>query len=303
MYSAHKKYALFIGRWQPFHNGHKYIIDEALKEGKNVCVAIRDTELSEANPYTIEQRIEMLWRVYGDKVKTIVLPDIESINIGRKVGYGVNRIDPPTNIGSISGTKIRAGVGFEMPPEVSEYVKTLRTTLWLTGLPCAGKTTLAKRIKEELDNKGYYTTHLDGDDVRGALNADLGFTEADRMENLRRIAHVAKLFNKSGVFVIASFVSPADKLRDMIREIIGNFKLLYVKCDLKECERRDVKGMYKRARAGELKQFTGISAPFEEPKKPDMVIDTANRNVEECVDEILRKLHVEKNAFIKKSYL
>ncbi len=198
MYSAHKRYALFIGRWQPFHNGHKYIIDQAVKEGKNVCVAIRDTEISEANPYTIEQRIEMIWRVYGDSVKTIVLPDIESINIGRKVGYGVNRIDPPENIGRISGTKIRSGKGFEMPSEVAEYVKTLRTTLWLTGLPCAGKTTLAKRIKEELDNKGYVTTHLDGDDVRGALNADLGFSEEDRKENLRRIAHVAKLFNKSG---------------------------------------------------------------------------------------------------------
>lgn len=302
MYSAHKRYALFIGRWQPFHNGHKYIIDEALKKGKNVCVAIRDTELSEANPYTIEQRIEMLWRVYGDKVRTIVLPDIESINIGRKVGYGVNRIDPPEDIGSISGTKIRSGKGFEMPPEIAEYVKTLRTTLWLTGLPCAGKTTLAKRIKEELDNKGYNTTHLDGDDVRGALNSDLGFSEKDRMENLRRIAHVAKLFNKNGIFVIASFVSPSNKLRDMIKKIIGNFKLLYVKCGLKECEKRDIKGMYKRARAGEIQQFTGVSASFEEPKKPDIVIDTTNKNVEKCVNEILHKLNLEKEPSIKKSY-
>ena len=303
MYSAHKRYALFIGRWQPFHSGHKYIIDQALDQGKHICIAIRDTELSEANPYTIEQRIEMIWRVYGDKVRTIVIPDIESINIGRKVGYGVNRIDPPENIGKISGTKIRAGRGFEMPREVAEYVNTLRTTLWLTGLPCAGKTTLAKRIKEELDNKGYNTTHLDGDDVRGALNADLGFSAEDRKENLRRIAHVARLFNKSGIFVIASFVSPTNELRDMIREIVGNFKLMYVKCAIKECEKRDIKGMYKRARAGELQQFTGVSAPFEEPDNADLIIDTENRTVEDCVSEILYKLNVEKQPAIKKSYL
>jgi len=290
MYNAHKRYAMFIGRWQPFHKGHKYLIDQALSEGKNACVAIRDTEISDKNPYTVEQRKEMIWRVYGDRVAAIAIPDIESINIGRKVGYGVNRIDPPEEITKISGTNVRAGKDANIPPEVADYLKTLKTTLWLTGLPCAGKTTIAKRLKEELDNRGYYTNHLDGDDVRGALNEDLGFTPEDRKENLRRIAHVSKLFNKNGTFVIASFVSPTNELRNMIKGIVENFKLVYVKCSLKECEKRDVKGMYKRARTGEIPQFTGVSAPFEEPKNPDIVVDTENSNLEECVKQILTNL-------------
>jgi len=294
MYNAHKRYALFIGRWQPFHNGHKYLIDQALSEGKHVCVAIRNTEISEKNPYNVEQRKEMLWRIYGDTVKSIVIPDIESINIGRKVGYGVNRIDPPDEITKISGTNVRAGKDSNVPEEVADYIKTLRTTIWLTGLPCAGKTTLAKRIKEELDNRGYNTTHLDGDDVRGALNADLGFSEKDRKENLRRIAHVSKLFNKNGVFTIASFVSPSNELREMVKEIIGNFKLIYVKCDVDVCEKRDVKGMYKRARLGEIPEFTGISAPFEEPIDPDIVVDTEKKDVEACVKDILNELNITK---------
>jgi len=299
MYNAHKRYALFIGRWQPFHNGHKYLIDQALGEGKHVCVAIRDTEISEKNPFTVDERKEMIWRLYGDTVKTIALPDIESINIGRKVGYGVNRIDPPEEVTKISGTNVRAGKDDNVPKEVKEYIKTLRTTLWLTGLPCAGKTTLAKRLKEELDNRGYNTTHLDGDDVRGALNADLGFSPEERKENLRRIAHVAKLFNKSGMFVIASFVSPSNKLRKMIKEVVENFKLVYVKCDVAECEKRDIKGMYKRARLGEIPQFTGVSAPFEEPDDADIVIDTEKNDVEHCIKELLKKLNVGRGIKVK----
>ncbi|MFH1594014.1 MAG: adenylyl-sulfate kinase [Candidatus Omnitrophota bacterium] len=292
MYNAHKRYALFVGRWQPFHNGHKYLVDQALAKGKHVCIAIRDTEISEKNPYTVKQRMEMIWRVYGDRVKSIVIPDIESINIGRKVGYDVVRVDPPKSIAKISGTNVRAGKDSNIPPKVARYIKTLRTTLWLTGLPCAGKTTLAKRIKAELDNRGYNTTHLDGDDVRNALNENLGFSVEDRKENLRRIAHVAKLFNKSGIFVIASFVSPTIELRGMVKKIVGNFKLVYVKCNLDECERRDVKGMYKRARRGEIAQFTGVSAPFEEPKTANIVIDTKKNDIETCVEHIIKKLNV-----------
>lgn len=289
MYNEHKRYALFIGRWQPFHNGHKYLVDQALAEEKNVCVAIRDTEISAKNPYTVEQRREMIRRVYGDMVKTIAIPDIESINIGRNVGYAVNRIDPPEDICRISGTNVRAGKDSNLPVEVAEYINSLKMTLWLTGLPCSGKTTLAKRLKEELDNRGYHTIHLDGDDVRGALNEDLGFSPEDRKENLRRVAHVAKLFNKNGILVIASFVSPTNELREMVREIIGNFRLVYAKCALETCEQRDVKGMYKRARLHEISEFTGVTAPFEEPSA-DLVVDTENKNVDACVDEILSNM-------------
>lgn len=294
MYNAHKRFALFIGRWQPFHEGHKYLIDEAIKKGENVCIAIRNTEISSKNPYTTEQRAEMIRRVYRDKVEIIVIPDINSINIGRKVGYDVNRIDPPEHIGKISGTNVRSGKETAVPPEVAEYVKTLNTTLWLTGLPCSGKTTLAKRLKEELDNRGYKAVCLDGDDVRGRLNADLGFSSEDRKENLRRISHIAELFNKNGNFVIASFVSPTNKFRQMIKDVITNFKLVHVDCSVEECEKRDVKGMYKKARKGEIKEFTGVSAPFEVPDAADMVVDTENKDVEACVKEILDKMNVER---------
>ena len=287
MYNSHKRYAMFIGRWQPFHNGHKYLIDQALAQGQNVCVAIRNTEISNKNPYTVGQRMEMLRRVYGDKAMATVIPDITSINIGRNVGYEVNRIDPPEHIERISGTNVRAGKDGSVPPEVAEYIKALRTTLWLTGLPCAGKTTLGKRIKEELDNRWYKAIHLDGDDVRDKLNADLGFSPEDRKENLRRVAHVARLFNENGNFVIASFISPSNELRRMVGDIIGNFKLAYVKCSLETCEKRDVKGMYERARKGDIKQFTGISAPFEEPDTADIIVDTENNSLEDCVKQIL----------------
>lgn len=160
-------------------------------------------------------------------------------------------------------------------------------TLWLTGLPCSGKTTIAKRLKKELNNLGYRIVHLDGDAVRDTLNNDLGFSDADRKENLRRIAHVAKLFNENGNFVIASFVSPTERLRKMIKEIITNFKMIYVKCGVGTCEKRDVKGMYKKAKNGEIPDFTGVSAVFEEPKDADITIDTEKKDLETCVNDIL----------------
>jgi adenylylsulfate kinase len=294
MYNGHKKYALFIGRWQPFHNGHKYLIDEALAKGEDVCVAIRNTEISDSNPFTADERAEMIQRVYGERVKVIVIPDIKSINIGRNVGYDVNIVEPPHDIGKISGTNVRAGKDESIPPEVVDYIRLLRTTLWLTGLPCSGKTTLSKRLKDELNNRGFKIVHLDADDIRGKLNADLGFSPEDRKENLRRIAYVSKLFNENGNFVVTSFVSPTNEYRKMIKEIIGNVKLVFVKCSLETCEKRDVKGMYKKARNGEIKDFTGVSAPFEEPFDADIVVDTERNSIEDCVKEILNNIDAQK---------
>jgi len=138
-------------------------------------------------------------------------------------------------------------------------------TIWLTGLPCSGKTTLAMALKEELDKKGYQTVHLDGDVVRAGINKGLGFSSDDRRENLKRVAHMARDLSREGNVVIASFVSPTNELRGMVRKIIGPMWLVYVKCSLEECKKRDVKGMYKKAEKGEIKEFTGISASFEEP--------------------------------------
>lgn len=173
--------------------------------------------------------------------------------------------------------------------EASEFIKLSQSTLWMTGLPCSGKTTLALRLKEELNKLGFRAVHLDADIIRQDLNADLGFSLKDRRENIRRIACVAKLFNENGNLVIASFVCPTDELRLLAKEIIPNFRLVFVKCGLDTCQKRDVKGMYKKARAGQIKEFTGISSPFDEPKEADMIIDTESNNIDDCVKEILDK--------------
>jgi adenylyl-sulfate kinase len=167
-------------------------------------------------------------------------------------------------------------------------------TIWLTGLPCSGKTTIAKKLKQKIENIGYKIVHLDGDDVRQGLNSDLGFSKKDRNENLRRISHVAELFNEKSCPVIASFVSPTNDYRKMIRKIINNIILIYVNCSVRECEKRDVKGMYKKARKGEIKKFTGISAPFESPKNPEIIVDTEKQNLDESVEIILNYLYNKK---------
>lgn len=162
-------------------------------------------------------------------------------------------------------------------------------TIWLTGLPCSGKTTLAVALKKELDKNGYKTVHLDGDVVRAGVNKDLGFSSNDRRENLKRTACLARGLTREGNLVIASFVSPTNALRNVVREIIGPMWLVYVKCGLEECKKRDVKGMYQKAMKGEIKEFTGISAPFEEPDA-DIIVDTENNGIENCVKQILHAL-------------
>lgn len=289
---THKRYAIVPGRWSPLHIGHVYIVDQLLGQGKNVCIMIRDTELSDQDPYTAEQRREMWRRVYGDRIKTMIVPDIESINIGRNVGFDLNEIEVPAHIAEISATAIRKGDQSNVPPQVREYLKLLGTTIWLTGLPCAGKTTIGKHLKREMQRRGYSVVHLDGEDVRAGLNADLDFSDAGRRENLRRIAHMAQLLNSNHIFVVASFVSPTNAMRNLVRGIIENLKLVYVKCSLETCSRRDTKGMYARAtgtKGPKIENFTGISAPFDEPDA-DVTVDAENRTVEECTETILISL-------------
>ena len=168
--------------------------------------------------------------------------------------------------------------------------------VWLTGLSCSGKSTIAVELQRHLFKMGCRVFVLDGDNIRHGLNKDLGFSPEDRKENLRRVAHVAKLFNDNGNFVIASFVSPNDEYRKMVKEIASKFKLAFVKCRPEVCEQRDVKGMYKKARTGEIKDFTGVSAPFEEPADAEIIIDTECSTVEECVKEILDKMGIQKMA-------
>ena len=165
-------------------------------------------------------------------------------------------------------------------------------TLWFTGLSGSGKSTLANAVEKRLYAKGNYTMLLDGDNVRMGLNKNLGFSEEDRVENIRRIAECAKLMNDSGLIVLTSFISPFENDRQSAREIIGQdeFIEIYVSTPLEECERRDVKDLYKRARAGEIRNFTGITSPYEAPINPELSIDTSAHDLDACVDMVVSYL-------------
>ncbi|HEY9083869.1 MAG TPA: adenylyl-sulfate kinase [Vicingaceae bacterium] len=164
--------------------------------------------------------------------------------------------------------------------------------IWMTGLSGSGKSTIAIALEKELAQKGFLTQVLDGDNIRTGINNNLGFSDADRTENIRRIAEVSKLFVNCGVITINCFVSPTNAIRNAAKEIIGaeNFVEVFIDTPLEICEQRDVKGLYKKARAGEIKDFTGINAPFETPKNPTIVVKTANKTVEESVNTILKDI-------------
>jgi adenylylsulfate kinase len=161
--------------------------------------------------------------------------------------------------------------------------------IWFTGLSGSGKTTLGAAIEQELYNKGFLTQILDGDNIRSGINKNLNFSEDDRIENIRRIAEVNKLFLNCGIITLNCFISPTEEIREMVRNLIGgdNFIVIYVSTPLEVCEKRDPKGLYARARKGEIPNFTGISSPFEVPKNPDLEIDTSCLNLEEATKKIL----------------
>ena len=163
-------------------------------------------------------------------------------------------------------------------------------TLWFTGLPCSGKSAVADRVAEILHEKGLRVERLDGDIVRQDLTRDLGFSKEDRDENIRRVTFVAKLLTRNGVGVLTSFISPYREVRARSRGEIGNFIEVYAKCALEECIRRDVKGMYKKAMRGEIKEFTGISDPYEEPENPEILLQTDKETLEESVAVVLKRL-------------
>ena len=165
-------------------------------------------------------------------------------------------------------------------------------TIWLTGLSGSGKSTIAVAAESELIRRGHLAFVLDGDNIRHGLNKNLGFAPEDRSENIRRIGEVSKLFTEAGVIVFSSFISPYRSDRDAARALMepGNFVEVYVDASLDTCEERDVKGLYKKARAGEIPEFTGISAPYEAPESPELILDTNRQSVEESVGQLIEYL-------------
>jgi adenylylsulfate kinase len=161
--------------------------------------------------------------------------------------------------------------------------------IWFTGLSASGKSTIAHHVEKHLFQNQIRAYVFDGDNVRHGLNSDLGFSEHDREENIRRIVEVARLFVDAGIVVLAAFITPLAKQREFIRKSFGDIKFIevYIKCDIEECIRRDPKGLYEKAKAGIIENYTGVSSPFEDPQNPDIVIDTSQTGIEEAVTKVL----------------
>lgn len=163
--------------------------------------------------------------------------------------------------------------------------------IWLIGLSGSGKSTIARALENKLHQEKVLTQILDGDNLRSGLNHDLGFTDEERVENIRRTAEVARLFANCGVVTLCSFITPTEEIRKMARKIIGeDYFEVYVSCTIEECEARDVKGLYNKARKGEIPGFTGIDSPFEEPLDPHLILDTKKENIEESVENLYGKV-------------
>lgn len=173
-----------------------------------------------------------------------------------------------------------------------ELLKQKAITIWMTGLSGSGKSTIAKNLEKSLTNLGFITKVLDGDNVRIGICNNLDFSTQDRIENIRRISEVSKLFIDGGIITINSFISPTIEIRKMAKDIIGPecFFEILIDADLETCEKRDVKGLYAKARKGEIKDFTGISAPFEKPINADLVLDTNTLTVDQCVEKIIEEV-------------
>ncbi|MBI1224040.1 MAG: adenylyl-sulfate kinase [Bacteroidetes bacterium] len=164
--------------------------------------------------------------------------------------------------------------------------------IWMTGLSGSGKSTIAVQLERRLFENGFFAQVLDGDNIRSGINNNLGFSLEDRTENIRRISEVAKLYLNSGIITICTFVSPTEEIRSYAKSIIGaeNFFEVFVNASLEVCEKRDVKGLYKKARKGEIPDFTGISSPFEPPVAPDLILDSGNETIDTCVEKAYNKI-------------
>ncbi len=290
------KTALIIGRWQPWHKGHRELFKEALNRAERVAIGVRATYATdEKNPFSFEEVKNFIDNDLKDEFKgkyeIIDLPNITNVIYGRDVGYKVEKITLDKEIEKVSATDVRKSMNISptehevLPSERFQRNGHRGCVFWMTGLSASGKTTIAKRLERLLFDAGYNVFMLDGDNLRDGLNQNLSFSIEDRNENIRRASEVASLMSGIGYIVIASFITPTDKVRDIARKSSdNNFYEIFVSASLEECESRDPKGLYKRARLGEIKDFTGIDSIYETPKKPDLTIDTENLSEKESAN-------------------
>ena len=181
----------------------------------------------------------------------------------------------------------------------SPFEGVTRYTVLLTGLPCSGKSTIGSEACKAIRYLGGQVVHLDGDEMRKGLCSSLGFSLTDRHENIRRVAHTAKLFNDAGVMVVASFVCPLEEYRQLFLSVVDTASVVYVKCSSEQCEKRDVKGMWAKARLGQIKGFTGIDSDYQPPVRPDMTLDTEFLSVKTCTAQLVLHLAGWEGAFVR----
>lgn len=284
--------------------------DNSLVAGRNFWMKI-GTQMIPATVMKIKYRIDVNSgdEVYADAIYKNELAFCE-VSVGSKIVFDRfenNRelgslilIDRVTNMTSACGTVMFSlKRGDNLTWQNTDITRELResqlgqkaVTVWMTGLSGSGKSTLANEVEKRLFAIGKHTMLLDGDNIRMGLNKNLGFKEADRIENIRRIAEVSKLMNDAGIIVLTAFISPYRQDRRNAKEIIGDgFLEVYVSTPIEECEKRDVKGLYKKARKGEIPNFTGITSTYEEPENPDIVVDTSKHTLEECAELVLKGL-------------
>ena len=303
-----KDYKLSVGNM--FAASILWMDDKSLVAGKNFWLKT-GTQLISATVMNIKYKIDVNTgaEVYSDAIykneiafceistgSSIVFDRFEN---NRELGSLI-LIDRITNMTSACGTVIyplERGENLTWHNmDITREMREVRLgqkaiTIWMTGLSGAGKSTLANALEKRLFAMGKHTMLLDGDNVRMGLNKNLGFSEKDRIENIRRIAEASKLMNDAGLIVLTSFISPYRMERRNAKEIIGDsFVEVYVSTPLEECEKRDVKGLYQEARMGRIANFTGISSRYEEPEQPDIVVDTSKHSLEECVEILLAGL-------------
>lgn len=303
-----RKTALIIGRWQPWHEGHRGLFLAALERAERVAIGVRHTHATDGkNPFTFDEVKEFidkdLSNQYAGKYDVIELPNITNVIYGRDVGYKVEKISLGDDIEKISATEVRKSMNLtpvNHSVDVNERTKRFGHEggiIWLTGLSGSGKSTLARALERKLFDRGYNVYMLDADNVRDGLNSNLGFSNEDRNENIRRVGEVSSLFAEAGFIVLSAFISPFHEDRKRaFNAHPKNFHEVYLSADLSTCEDRDPKGLYKKARAGKIKEFTGIDSPYEIPKEPAMIIDTKEFTINESADElfnfILKKIPV-----------
>ena len=272
--------ALIIGRWQPWHEGHRELFKAALKRAERVAIGVRTTtNIDNKNPFSFDEVKKFidddLKKEFEGKYTIIELPNITNVIYGRDVGYNVEKINFEKDIEDISATEKRKSMNIT---PVSHDVLSLERekrnnhkgcVIWLTGLSGSGKTTIARALERQFFDQGNTIYMLDGDNLRSGLNSNLGFSFEDRKENVRRIGEVAALFARAGFIVITAFISPfAEDRKKALAAFKDNSYEIYLSASIDVCEKRDPKGLYKKARLGEIKDFTGIDSPYEIPTKP-----------------------------------